>query len=225
MAFFFIHDKSTKEQQAAKTPFLSTITPVIKNSQNWLTGAYIALLNLPIVILGSLWGILYLTQAKSLPEPQAATMISLLFISAIIGSPLLSWLATISEKSIKIMQASALICLASIILLMLPSISSTYFTAPLIILLGLFSSAQVLGYPLIVKSNHEAVKATALGLSSILVMSGGALIRPLYGWIIELSSQTTSGEITTYSHTYAMCLLPAAFLLAFFLSLRSEHTL
>src|SRR3989338_5225404 len=61
------------------------------NWQNWMGGIYTSLLNLPIVILGSLWGSLYLQQVYHFSPEKAASITSLLFLGSILGCPAAGW--------------------------------------------------------------------------------------------------------------------------------------
>jgi MFS family permease len=73
------------------TAFGITLRAAISNLQNWLAGLYTCLLSLPILVLGALWGNLYLTQMRGLNQLDASYVIMVLYIGMIIGSPLIGW--------------------------------------------------------------------------------------------------------------------------------------
>lgn len=62
---------------------------VVFNRYNWLGGAYTALMNLPIVLLGALWGSMYLVNAEHISPTQASYVITMIF-----SAPLLAHLSS-----------------------------------------------------------------------------------------------------------------------------------
>ena len=63
------------------------------NKQNSLGGIYTCFLNLPIILLGALWGVMYLSQVHHLAKTHASLVASMVFVGTIIGSPVAGWLS------------------------------------------------------------------------------------------------------------------------------------
>ena len=140
----------------------SSIMATLRNSQNWLTGMYISFLNLPILVLGALWGINYLTQVNGFTRTQASMIDSMLFLGMIIGCPLLGWCSDRLRRRKQPMIITAIIAIVIILLIHHWPQASFSTMMILFLLLGFFISGQVIGYPLITASNPLSLTATAL---------------------------------------------------------------
>lgn len=158
----------------------------LSNTQNWLGGLYTCLLNLPIFLLAELWGVMYLMQVHHIARTQASLVTSMIFIGTIIGSPLVGWFSDKLARRRMPMILGAVFSLATIFAIMyLPNLGfdSLLF---LFLALGLFTSAQIISYPAIAESNPKSMTATATGLAAVLIMGGGAVFQPLFGWLMDL---------------------------------------
>jgi len=172
---------------------------VIKNKQTWLCSFNISFLNLPILILASLWGNIYLVQAKNLIPATASYIITMLFLGTVIGSPLLGWLSDRFKcsKTLLILN-SFLSCITIALIIFVANASVTLLM--LFFLLGIFTSSQTLNYPIIASNNQEDNIGTAIGLASVVIMSSAAIMQPLFGKILELNWKgTTINNIPVYT--------------------------
>lgn len=210
-----------QQTQHAAPKLRHAIAQVIRNRQNWCAGLYTSLMNLPILLLGAMWGGMYLTQVNHLSRTQASLVVSLLFIGAIFGSPCIGWLSDKMGNRCRPMRWGAALSLILVLLLMyVPGLNEINLML-IFLLLGFITSAQVLSYPLVAESNPEAIVGTAEGLSAVLIMSGGFL-QPLFGFIIERGWQHRMLHhvplygIAHYQH--AMLIFPVAFGMSFLLT-------
>lgn len=217
----FVHDKldDVSEQAQKKIPFnlKQTVAQTFKNSQNWLGGLYTSLLNLPIFLLGQLWGIMFLTQVHNIPRTKASLITSMVFIGTIIGSPIIGWISDHFGKRRSPMIIGAIASLLTILaIIYLPHLGFVSLAA-LFLALGFFTSAQIVSYPLIAESNSKSTTGTATGLASILIMGGGAVFQPLFGWLMDLHwNGLTQNGVHIYSTTdymRGMVIMPIAFVI------------
>jgi sugar phosphate permease len=203
-----------------------SIGMALKNSQTWLAGCYTSLVNLPIFIL-STWGALYLGQVHNLSREHASYIISMMFIGAIIGGPLAG---AISDR-LRLRRAPMIVgaIIAIILMALLLFVPHLSFTAllVLVLLLGVITSAQVIGYPVVAESNPPAITATATSISSILIMSGG-LLNQVFGWLVERNwdHKMVDGVPFYSNHDYctAMSIMLIGFVLALIASLLVKET-
>jgi predicted MFS family arabinose efflux permease len=186
----------------------------VAKPQNWLAGAYTSLLNLPIFILGGMWGISYLVDVKAVDRIQASYITSMIFIGMMIGSPLLGWISDkICLRRLPMIVGAIFALVLIFVIMYVPNLGMI----PLLILfflLGIASAAQVIGYPLVAESNPQALTATATSLASLLIMFGG-YANALFGWILSAAG----------SYNAAMWIMPIAFivgLIAAFLAKESH---
>ncbi len=173
----FVHDAplttDLKIKTISRTEFIAQLKHALLNSQNWLGGLYTSLLNLPILLLGAMWGGLYLVQIHHLTRTQSSLVTSMIFAGMMIGSPLLGWISDRIGRRRSPMIICAIFALIFILCIMLIPHLSFYALASLFFGLGFFTSAQILSYPLITESNPKALIGTAEGVASTLVMGGG----------------------------------------------------
>lgn len=205
-----------------KIGFWRSLKSVAMNTQNWLGGLYVSLINLPIFLLGSTWGSWYLVQAQHLSRLDASFVTSTLFIGMIIGSPVIGWLSDYIGKRKMPMILGAIASLAVIVVIMywknlsLPDLLILFF------MLGFVISVQILGYPLIAESNSRILTGAAEGLASTLIMAGGFMI-PVFPMLLNLDwNHHMKNGIPFYSiqnFHLAFFIMPIAFLIAFLIAL------
>jgi len=159
----------------------------VRNRQNWRCGFYTSLLNLPIMILGALWGSSFLMQVHHLSAHQASFVSSMLFNGTIVGSPLVGWYSDkIGLRKRPMIEGAILSMITLLVLMYVPHLSYLSLTL-LFFLLGLFTSSQIVSYPTVKESNPSAINGACLGLTSFIIMSGGLFGQPLYSWVMQLS--------------------------------------
>jgi len=224
----YIHDESNNVNSVVvkKTCINNSFKSVFKNTQNWLGGIYICFINVPFFVFGGVFGKAYLTQVHAFDQHSAATIISMLFLGMIIGSPLCGWISDkISLRKLPMIIGSIL---SIIILLIITSniMFSIIVEMILYCMLGLALSCQIIGYPLINENNKKEYAATATSIASILVMSGGLLL-PLYAWLLENNIIIVKGKFlicSSNNYIQANYLLLLGLFLALFASFFVKET-
>lgn len=220
------HFKALHEQLKA-TGFWQSLHLALKNLQNWLAGSYVSLLNLPIFFLGATWGAMYLTQAHNLSRTEASLAVSMLFIGAAIGSPLAGLISDKIGKRRMPMIFGALISLTIFLILMFTPNISTSLAIVLFLLLGIVTSAQVIGYPVIAELNPHEITATATGIASMLIMGAGMLI-PTFSWLMEINwDHKMVDNIPFYSvsdYRLAMGIMAVAFIVGLIAAIFIKET-
>jgi MFS family permease len=197
------------------------------NPQNWYGGLYTALINLPVFVLGGLWGILYLTQVHHVTAEQASYATTLFFVGVIVGSLLYGWLSDYIERRVLPMIVGAVLSLIVMGMLMwMPGLT----LIPLMILfflVGVVTSSQVLTYPLIAELNPIYLTSTAISIDSLSIMASGFIIPPFFGWLMERGTTQVVNGITVYSaenFNQAMLIMPIAFVAALVIAFLMRET-
>ncbi len=234
MAIFFVvkdrpetaHEFS-EPQIHSPSNFKESLTKSLGNAQNWLGGLYTSLLNVPLMLMGAVWGSLYLVQYHHLSRTQASVVTSMIFIGTIVGSPFIGWLSDRIGLRRAPMLWFAVLALVDILSIML--IPNLGMVSLLLLFLGLgfFTSSQILSYPLIAESNSKKLTATAEGIASSLIMAGG-MTQPLFGILLGLHwNHTMVNQVPFYSaHDYllAMTIIPVAFALGWLAAFFAKET-
>jgi sugar phosphate permease len=225
IVYMFVRDypkQQTPEVIAEKNLISSSIKKsiflVLLNKQNVLGGLYACLLNLPIILLGELWGVMYLTQVHHLLKTQASLVAMMIFVGTILGSPLVGWISDTIGKRRLPMIIGALLSLFVLFCIMFLANLDFVSLLILFLLLGAFTSTQIISYPLIAESNPRCLTGTSTGLASILIMGGGAVFQPLFGWLMDLHwDKALSHGVAIYSSSNyldGLTIMPIAFVIS-----------
>ncbi len=184
---------------------------------NWLAGLYTCFMNLPIFILGGLYGTLFLHQVHQLSRTDASIVTLSLFVGALLGSPLAGWLSDFLKRRLLPMRLGAILILPiSLVILWIPQGSVSVFMS-LFFLLGLVSSMQIISYPFVNETNPPHLTASATSAISICCIGSGYLFQPLVGKLIEwqtTSSYSAEAIYTHYDYKLGFAVLPVAFIIA-----------
>ncbi|MBU0744898.1 MAG: MFS transporter [Gammaproteobacteria bacterium] len=188
-----------EHKQLERLGFWHSLAITLTNKQNWLSGIYISLVNLPLFVFGGIWGVPYLTHVHNFTKLEATEITSMLFIGMMIGSPLAGWISDyLGRRKLPMIIGAMFAILAMSAIMFAPTL---HFAAEICLYfaLGLIMGFQVIGYPVIAESNPHTITATATGFGSMLIMSGGMLV-PLFGWLLEHSGNAqVIDNITTYT--------------------------
>ncbi len=156
------------------------------NIQNWLCALYTSLLDLPIALLGAIWGSLYLVQVEHLTPIQASYVTTMLFLGTVIGGPLLGWFSDrVGRRKIPMIITAILSLLILCIIMYVTHLSLTSYLI-LFFLLGFITAAQVISYPLVAESNPAILTATSVSVVSLACMGSFAVFQPIFGWLMDL---------------------------------------
>jgi len=176
----------------------------LSNFQNWFAGFFISFLNIPLMLLGGLWGSLYLTTVQHLTELQASYVISVLFLGAMVGFPVIGWFSDYIKRRRLPMIIFALLALPIMLAIMYLQNLSLLVLLILFFIFGFVMGAQTVGYPAISESNDKSITGTAMGFSAVLIMGAPVIFEPLYG---KLMDKHWDGTVLNGMHVYG----PAAY--------------
>lgn len=198
------------------------------NLQNWMGGIFTSMMNLPIALLGAIWGNLYLVQIEHFTKIQASYCTTLLFIGALFGGPVAGWLSDHLGRRKLPMQAGGVISLVLILAIIylhgLPLVAYMF----LFFLLGFITSAQVISYPLIAESNSHMLTATSVSVVSFCAIAGYAIFQPLFGYLMDLHWHgTIQDNVRIYAasdYYRALWIIPIGFLVGLLANLIMKET-
>jgi MFS family permease len=201
-----------------KIGYWNSLKSTYLNAQNWLCGIYTCLLNIPLVVLGAIWGSMFLEQVHHFNDIQSSKVVSMLFWGTIIGSPLVGFISDKMNSRKKPMLLGALLALIIILLVCAAPHLSYIYAVFLFFLLGFCISTLILGNPTAAESNIPALSATSASIVSFITMSGYIIFQPLFGWIMDCYGKhySVNGLIIYSSESYknALLIIPIAFLVA-----------
>lgn len=194
----------------------------LKNKQIWYAGMYASLIDITVMLLGALWGKDYLVISHGFSDHEAASAISMVFLGFMIGGPLFGFISDRCGLRKLPMVLGGIFNLLWILLILYwhfsPLIANFLF-----LILGILCASQVLVFPLIIESVPRHITASSEALSATLIMGGGAVFQPLFGWLLDCSASTPSVySATDFNH--ALLMLPIAFIIAIVFALLFKET-
>lgn len=186
LIYLFVVDAREEAQiNAANVPFVQGIKRSIMNGQNIACGVYTGMMNLPIMLLGAMWGSLFLMQVHGFTLIESSFVTSMVCMGTIVGSPLVGFVSDKITKRKPVMLAGAVSSLAIFAVIALAKESDPYLFAFLFFCLGLTTSTQVLGYPLIAENNPPELTGTSMGISGMIIMGLALVLQPISGMLID----------------------------------------
>ncbi len=194
----------------------------------WLVGVIGSLLYLSLSAFAEVWGIPYLIRTYGLSNSTAAVNISFIFLGWAIGSPLVGWISDkIGNRRHPIIIGALLGALLFTLLIYFPFFSSHYLGI-LLFSFGLCSSAQIIVFPIARELNVQGLAGTAIAVTNLLVMLGGALSEPLVGKALDVVTGThVRGNLMAFSiesFQHALTIIPVAFVIAAVLAIFVKET-
>ncbi len=228
LTIFFVKDeplinKLTNENNIKTSNYklFFIIKNVIKRKTNWYIGIFTSFLNMPLFLLGSMVGGLYLEHIYHYNIIEGSTITAMLYWGMLIGCPIFGYIAGISKHKLKIMLLGAFIYLIAISLLIWLNALSKIQLYLIFFFIGFGVSAQNISFSLIENFNSKDEVGIAEALHSIFIMFGGAVFQPLLGLILDLNWE---GKIengirmfSSVAYNKAFLLMPTTIILATFL--------
>ncbi|WP_342146911.1 MFS transporter [Rickettsiella endosymbiont of Aleochara curtula] len=208
--------------------FFQAVFKLCKNPQMWLVGVIGSLLYLSLSAFAEVWGIPYLIRTYGLSNSMAAVNISFIFLGWAIGSPLVGWVSDkIGNRRHPIIIGALLGALIFTLLIYFPFFSR-HCLGVLLFSFGLCSSAQIIVFPIARELNVQGLAGTAIAVTNLLVMFGGALSEPLIGKALDVLTGThVRGNLMAFSiesFQHALTIIPVAFVIAAILALFVKET-
>ena len=187
---------------------------LVKKPQMWFVGAVGCLLYLPSSAFAEQWAKPYF-QARGFSPNEAALAVDMIFLGFIIGGPLVGLLSDkIRRRRMPMFWGAvgATICIC--IVLYTHNLSHIAIYAMLIIF-GIFYGAQVLVFAVGREIGPNRLAGTAIATTNMFVMTGGMILQPLIGSLLDKHWLSSNGAmlhgIKIYSlgdYNYALAAMP-----------------
>jgi MFS family permease len=156
----------------------------LKKKNIWYAAAYVATLSLPLMILGSVWGIEYLVAINHISATHASYVSSMIFMGIILGGPLVGLISCkIAVETL--LRFGAIGTFLVLLLVILSAKFPVALLGPLFFLLGLISSCQILGYTVMSQASNQALAGISIGVANALVMFFTALCQMIFGLLVH----------------------------------------
>lgn len=208
---------------------MSALRFISINRQMWLIGIIGCLLYLPSSVFLDLWGIPYLKAVYGLTQEQAVSISSNTFYGWIISGPIIGVISDKIKRRVMPLTftgffAALLLC----IVFYVPSIPASWLSA-VFFMIGFCCGAHPLCFALGKESNPIQISGTAVAVTNMLIMVGGAIFQPVVGKLLDYHTAGIVGTdgLPLYSasdYTFALSVVPIGVALGIFLSLFLKET-
>lgn len=217
----FVYDKEVQTNAPKETlaTFALNLKTCVLNTQNIACGLYISFMNMPLMIIGAVYGSLFLTQAHNITGTTASFVISMICIGTIIGCPIFGHLGDGGNKK-RLMNIGSILSILTFFTIMYIPTASVFTLIVLFTLLGLFTSSQTLGYPLITEQAEARLTGTSTSIAAVIIMGLPSLLSPLAGKIMDSLSKINAQGETIFpieSFQTAFLIFPIGFAIALLL--------
>ncbi|HHT0594077.1 TPA: MFS transporter [Legionella anisa] len=227
--FFWIKERPQVAVKQAAKPInvISAAKKAYLNTQYLRAAFYASLMNMAIAVFGAMMGTLYLVQRLDINSAQASMVNGMLFLGAIIGSPLVGWISDRMGLRVMPMKIGVIASLLTLLAVLYLPVSYSAM-AFLFFLLGFFTSAQVISYALVAESSSPAMTATAVSVISILTQGGYIVYQNMFSYLLtnhggmHMINGTPVYLLSAYQ--YAAIILPIGLLIAFLMLLGLKET-
>lgn len=203
---------------------------IFKNPQMWLIGTIGCLLYLPSSVFLDLWGIPYLRTVYHVTPHQAVAISSLTFYGWILSGPIIGMFSDKIHRRcapLTITGAFAALLLCAVFYMPGIPVHSLYL---IFFCIGFCCGAHPLCFALGKETNPIQISGTAVAITNMLIMCGGAIFQPIVGKLLDLHSAATtigSNGLPSYNsgdYTFALSVIPIGVALGIVLSLFLKET-
>ena len=202
---------------------LGHFVSVAKSPLTWLNGVAGSLFYSVTSVFAGLWGIDFLSEVHGIKNSSAAFGISLIFVGWMIGGPVMGKLADYWQKEKTILWITPLGALCCLLPILYTEALHVWALYPLLLLLGFFSSAQILNYTISIELLDPSSKGTVIAITNFVVMMGSSFMQPLVGFLLDSNwSGQMDGLLRVYTKDawlIATSVFPIALFLTFLINL------
>ena len=170
---------------------------IVKNRKNWLDCIMVVLLDTPVSIIGTLWGVVLLMNFYHFSDAISAWIVMSLFAGLMIGLPVWGALADRYQYPAWIITAGAGGSLLTVLLMLIFPQSHAPFVAMLFFLLGLLSSCQTLGFTWLTKNMRPKLIGRNSAFNSMIFMGTNGGLKQIGACLLstEVFSKTPAANL------------------------------
>ena len=191
---------------------------IFKNYRNWFDCFMIVLLDAPVSIIGTLWGIVILMHGFHLSDFTSSYVVMSLFLGLIIGMP---FFGKISDRyhhpAWLIVLGSSVSFIAIMGILFLPM--NTFLLMILFFMLGVFSSVQTMGFTWLTKNMKPELIGLNSGINSMVLMTLNGVSKQI-GAVLLITTPLIASPIPSFN---LLLLIAGAFLVCIIYALLRKH--
>lgn len=205
--YLYLHPpfKNTHKTENKKLNFTAwqVCKKIIFNLRNWSDVLMIVLLETPGTILGTLWGVVLITNFFHFNSEVSSLIITIMLLGSMFGLPILGHIADRYDNKSWIITTGAIICVFLILLMFFFSDSNNIFIIGLLFFaLGFFYSCQTVGFHWITTNMKSELIGRNSAFNSMIFMSFNGGLKQLSAYFftipaIWMAKTGSSGNLLT----------------------------
>jgi MFS family permease len=194
---------------------------VLKSPQAWLISGFSMLMYAPLIIMGDAWCVPFIKSIYTIDEKWAATIPTVLFVGAALGSPFFTSLSDRLTSRRLPMMLGALMALGTFMLIIFGNNIPLPYMYVLFFLAGFSYTAKCLCFASMTEIMPPEASGVSIGFSNMIVMGFGAVVHPLIGTLLDHSwnGLVMDGRpiYSELDYRHAMNIIPICLALSLFL--------
>ena len=177
--------ESARQGNTLSNPFLG-LKDVLRRPQSWVCAGIG--FGIPSIMLGfaGLWAVPWLHTVHGLSKPHAAGLASSIFLGWALSAPLVGWLSDYIGRRKPIIMIGVAMNIVLFATVIFAEVRQVGWLLCLFILLGVSGSSMTVMFSSVRELNRVQVSSTALGLLNMFIITSGAVMQPLIGWLLDL---------------------------------------
>ena len=209
-----IRDKPMEHQVTAESMpphrLWETLLTLLTNRQTWIIALIGGLMVAPVSAFTELWSVPFLSLEYHLAKPDAAFLVSLMFVGIACGGPIHGFVSGLLGRRKPVLFVGIigeLVCL--LLIIYIPS-QPLWLLGILLILFGIFTSSMLLCFAINTELQPAWATGITIGFTNMLVMAGGTIFQPLVGYVLD---KNWNGAIEHGEHIFTVGNYEVAFIL------------
>lgn len=202
-SFFYLHPTSSLPLSDNKNQYkgsaLQMTMEILRNTRNWFDCFMVVLLDTPVSIIGSLWGVVLLMDFYHFSGVVSAWIVMSLFFGLMIGLPIWGALADRYHHPAWMVILGASVSFAFCLLMLIQPHAHAWIIAGLFFGLGLFSSCQTIGFTWITKNMKAELIGRNSAFNSMIFMGTNGGFKQMGAYLLSISpllkSITAAGNL------------------------------
>lgn len=158
---------------------------VVRNKQAWIVALYGMLMYVPITIIGIAWGVPFLEKYYQISDAMAASVVSVMFLGAALGSPLGAITSDLLKNRRMPMVLGAVMSAIIWSLVVFVENIPLGFMYALFFFGGIFYAFKTLSFASICEIMPRNFSGVSIAFVNMIVMTTGIIFHPLIGNMIE----------------------------------------
>ena len=183
---FYLHPKEDHAAKKAATGSLKNWITILKNTRNWFDCIMVILLDTPVSILGTLWGVVILMNVFHLSVGVSTWIMMVFFLGMMVGYPVCGMLSDKFNDSKWIIFISSSINLLIVMLMVYDHALNTTVLFLLFLCFGFFSSCQSLGFTWLTKNMRPDLIGRNSAFNSMLFMGTNGGFKQFSAYLLSL---------------------------------------